>query len=179
MNRKPIRWKAALACAAALILAGCASQENAEEGTGPAAVAEGEAAQSARNLKMAETAWLSVSAQGEVFTTFLDSDGRYRDVNDGGVRFSGAWEQDETGQLCFTPDTGPADGPPQCWEHGAPGLGGIMRATNDAGRAIELKQVAYTPPAPAARSQPDESDPTAASDGASGAASDAQAGGRG
>lgn len=146
MNTTPIRSGAGLACALALILAGCASEPSSEEEAAAAAVAGDENALSSRSLKIAETAWLSVSADGEVFTTFLDPDGRYRDVSAGAVRFSGSWEQTEGGELCFSPDQESAKVKRECWEHGAPGLGGVMRATNAAGRAIEVKQVAYTPP---------------------------------
>ena len=92
---------------------------------------------------MAETAWLSVSEDGVAYTTFLDSDGRYRDLLDGDVAFTGSWEQTSGGELCFTPD----DAPSTCWSHGAPGLNGVMRAKNGAGREIALKQITYMPPA--------------------------------
>ncbi|MEO0689883.1 MAG: hypothetical protein AAFY51_06215 [Pseudomonadota bacterium] len=98
---------------------------------------------SAESLKMAETAWLSVSEDGVAYTTLLDPDGRYRDLLDGDVAFTGSWEQTSGGVLCFMPD----DAPSTCWSHGAPGLNGVMRAKNGAGREIALKQIAYTPPA--------------------------------
>ena len=92
---------------------------------------------------MAETAWLSVSEEGAVYTTFLDPDGRYRDLRDGQIVHTGSWEQNASSELCFSPDNGAG----ACWKHGSPGLDGVMRATNRAGRAIEVKRITYTPQA--------------------------------
>ena len=103
---------------------------------------------SPESLVMAETAWLSVSEDGAVYTTFLDPDGRYRDLRDGQIVHTGSWEQNASSELCFSPD----DGMGACWEHGSPGLDGVMRATNRAGRAIEVKRITYT----AQAAQPDK-----------------------
>ena len=134
-----------------LLLPAC-SAENSVDPTGlpsgggkDAASSSGEL--SAESLVMAETAWLSVSADGAVYTTFLDPDGRYRDMRDGEIAFAGNWEQNASGRLCFAPDQGKA----ACWAHGSPGLNGEMRATNEDGYAIEVKRITYTPPPP----QPD------------------------
>ena len=97
---------------------------------------------SPESLVMAETAWLSVSSAGAVYTTFLDPDGRYRDLRDGQVVYTGSWEQNAASELCFTPDTGRGT----CWRHGLPGLDGVMRATDRDGRAIEVKRISYAPP---------------------------------
>ena len=107
---------------------------------------------------MAETAWLSVSDDGVVYKTYLDPDGRYRDIRDGEVAYSGTWEQSASGELCFDPDSGAA----ACWAHGSPGLDGLMRATRPDGRAIELKRISYTPPkaAPEGSEDKDASDLT-------------------
>jgi hypothetical protein len=126
-----------------LLLAGCAAQDSATES--PDESAEGaaeESALSAQSVAMAKTAWLSVSKDGDVFTTYLDADGRYRDLREGAITNSGTWEQNEDGELCFKPDSGLI----VCWAHGRPGLNGVMRATNASGRAIEVKKVSYRPP---------------------------------
>jgi len=107
---------------------------------------------------MAETAWLSVSEEGVVYTTFLDPDGRYRDIRDGQIAYQGTWEQNASSELCFSPDNAMG----ACWEHGAPGLDGVMRATNRAGRSIEVKRITYTPraaPAPSDAATDASSDP--------------------
>jgi len=92
---------------------------------------------------MAETAWLSVSRDGEVFTTYVDRDGRYRDLRNGAVAFAGTWEQNADGRICFEPDAGDR----ACWDHGAPDKDGTMRMTHTDGRAIIVKSVNYTLPA--------------------------------
>lgn len=160
------RLTATCATVLMLTLAGCAAPSVPQTGSnaGTTDEKEADAEQSARNLVMAESAWLSVSENGEVYTTFLDPDGRYRDLNAGELAFAGRWEQDADGQLCFAPDRGKA----QCWEHDVPGADGTMRASNPAGRSIALKRVAYTPPAPA--------DPVDLREGDSGADADTKAG---
>ena len=132
--------------ALSLSLAACAAEDSATEPQDQASgdTANAETTLSAESLVMAETAWLSITAEGEVFTTYLDGDGRYRDVSGGEVRFGGTWEQNANRELCFSPDEGEGT----CWAHRAPGLNGTMRATAPDGRAIEVKKVAYTPPAP-------------------------------
>ena len=138
---------AAVIGALSLTLAACAAEDSATEAQDQASgdTAGAETTLSAESLVMAETAWLSITAEGEVFTTYLDGNGRYRDVSDGEVRFGGTWEQNANRELCFSPDQGEGT----CWSHRAPGLNGTMRATAPDGRAIEVKKVAYTPPAPA------------------------------
>ena len=124
-----------------LLATGCSSGGASEAET---ATPNGEATDqlSAESLAMAETAWLSVSADGSVYSTYLDPDGRYRDTSNGEVVFAGSWEQSTPGQLCFNPDAGES----VCWAHKSPGLGGVMRATHPDGHAIELKRIAYAPP---------------------------------
>jgi len=131
-----------LAALSLALLPGCAAEEASEEGEASADSASPEGELSAESLVMAETAWLSVTEEGEVFTTYLDGDGRYRDVRGGEVIYSGAWEQNQDRELCFTPNGAQST----CWAHGAPGLNGVMRAMNSAGRAIEVKKVVYTTP---------------------------------
>ncbi|MEL6237610.1 MAG: hypothetical protein AAFQ90_03345 [Pseudomonadota bacterium] len=112
---------------------------------------------SPESLEMAESGWLSVSVDGAVYSTFLDPDGRYRDVRDGAVVYTGTWVQNAARELCFTPNQGTS----ACWSHGAPGLDGVMQATNQAGRAIALKQITYQPPEPAADEQSPADEPDA------------------
>lgn len=148
---------------AILLTTGCSapsSPDEAEPSPDPSS-SSGASELSAESLVMAETAWLSVSEEGVVYTTFLDPDGRYRDIRDGKIAYQGAWEQNASSELCFSPDNGSG----ACWEHGAPGLDGVMRATNRAGRAIELKRITYTPPvAPAPVPAPSDAATDAGSD---------------
>lgn len=144
--------------ALSLALTACAAEENSSEPAGEtsADTAADENTLSEESLEMAETAWLSITADGEVFTTFLDGDGRYRDVSGGTVRFGGTWEQNADRELCFTPDQGEGT----CWAHRAPGLNGTMRATASDGRTIEVKKVAYTPPTPNQETATEGEEPT-------------------
>lgn len=161
------RHKYIMGSLSALALAGCSAQTSpSDSATSPedaAPSASGEP--SPQNLEMAQTAWLSVSDDGVVYTTFLDADGRYRDIQGGALAFTGAWEQSAARELCFIPDEGAGT----CWSHGAPGLDGIMRATNSAGRAIALKSIAYTPPpAPEESEDGAQADPAQNDEGAEG-----------
>ena len=146
-------YTAALLGIAALAVTACAGGDTTPEPeTG--SDAEAKSTLSKESLKMAETAWLSISADGEVFTTYLDSDGRYRDLHEGELRYSGSWEQNENSELCFSPDMGEVS----CWSHGLPRLDGTMRATTAGGRAIEVKKVAYAPPPSGDDAAPSEQD---------------------
>ena len=137
---------------AVILVAGCSAEDGSGAADAAADGAEGQSTLSAESLEVAETAWLSVSADGDVFTTYLDLDGRYRDERGGEIVYGGTWEQNASRQLCFTPDSGEGD----CWSHGAPGLNGVMRAKDSEGREIAVKRVAYTAPAGASEAdQPD------------------------
>ncbi|MEO0588923.1 MAG: hypothetical protein AAFZ11_00035 [Pseudomonadota bacterium] len=130
---------------AILLITGCSaasSPDEAEPASDPSSPSDASEL-SAESLVMAETAWLSVSEEGAVYTTFLDPDGRYRDLRDGQIVHTGSWQQNASSELCFSPDNGTG----ACWEHGSPGLDGVMRATNRAGRSIEVKRITYTPQA--------------------------------
>lgn len=140
--RLSLPYSIVLATLSLSLVSACAAEEAPEESEASADSASPERELSAESLVMAETAWLSVTEQGEVFTTYLDGDGQYRDVRNGEVIYSGAWEQNQDRELCFTPSGAESS----CWAHGAPGLNGVMRATNSAGRAIEVKKVVYTAP---------------------------------
>lgn len=130
--------------AAPLALVACADSGGSGGGDEIAAV-EGNAPaepEPTSRVVLTETAWLSVSEDGAVFTTFLDPDGRYRDLRNGEPAYAGDWSERPDGKLCFTPDAGQGG----CWAIGAPGDGGEMRATNSDGRAITLKRITYAPP---------------------------------
>lgn len=144
------------ALAAAALLSGCVAEDasQSDEKAPPSQDASANSALSAESLTIAETAWLSISETGEVFTTYLDADGRYRDERGGELVYSGTWEQNADLELCYAPTKGKGD----CWIHGAPGKNGVMRATNGDGRAIEVRKVAYQPPKTAP--QTDSADPT-------------------
>ncbi len=135
----------------ALALIGCTAEPDADNASpAPSDGPDGVSRElSPESLEMVETAWLSVSADGAVYSTFLDPDGRYRDVRDGAVVYTGSWEQNAARELCFRPDQG-AGG---CWSHGAPGLDGVMQARSRAGRTIALKRISYTAPVPATEDQ--------------------------
>ncbi|MGB3469232.1 MAG: hypothetical protein WBA51_00235 [Erythrobacter sp.] len=134
-----------LAALGALSLAACAPEGGSDSSDAAASSDEGsdESAAPPERLAMAETAWLSVSRDGAVFTTYLDRDGRYRDLRAGAVAFAGTWEQNAEGRICFEPDAGNR----ACWEHGAPDKSGSVRMTASDGRAIIVKRVTYTMPA--------------------------------
>jgi len=98
-----------------------------------------------KRITMAETAWLTVSKDGLVQTTFIDADGRYRDYRGGELLFSGQWRESPEDELCFSPDAGEGE----CWEFSSPEKDGTMRVTAQDGREVILKRVAYSPPAEA------------------------------
>ena len=137
-----VRNHAFLALALSALVAGCAGEETAEAEPATTSDAAPDTASSSENMEMAQTAWLTVSEDGEVFTTYLDADGRYRDKRRGEIVYGGTWEQSGSDELCFTPDAGTGG----CWTHKSPGLDGVMRATDADGRAIEVKKVTYTAP---------------------------------
>ena len=142
-----------------LMMASCATEGTSPNGTASPEATESEASPAER-IVMAETAWLSVSQDGAVFTTFLDPDGRYRDLRNGEPAFEGAWAENPDGELCFTPDSGLGG----CWRTGAPDDDGTMRARDDRGRDIVLKRITYLPP-PAPEDEQGADDETEAAGG--------------
>lgn len=134
-------WAAVLA--AAISLSACADNGG-SGGTDTIAAVESEPAEQEpiSRIVLSQTAWLSVSEDGAVLTTFLDPNGRYRDLRNGEPAFEGDWSERPDGKLCFTPDAGLGG----CWSIGAPGDNGEARATNADGRAILLKRISYAPP---------------------------------
>uniref|UniRef100_UPI0035C851FC hypothetical protein n=1 Tax=Qipengyuania sp. TaxID=2004515 RepID=UPI0035C851FC len=59
------------------------------------------------------TAWRASGADGGSYTTFLDADGRYRDVKNGEPFHDGAWDRRADGSICFLPDGTEAQR--RCW----------------------------------------------------------------
>lgn len=135
-----------LLAALALGLIGC-------EGSNPApaqtpADAQGETAGNGEadrkeRISMSETAWLTVSSEGFVHTTFIDADGSYRDYRQGTLLFTGDWRENPEGELCFSPEEGAGE----CWSFTRPEKDGTMRIRDGDGREIMLKRITYTPPA--------------------------------
>jgi hypothetical protein len=157
-----VRKSVLLAAPLALALAACADSAETGGSEGPAIVEVSEPVEPepVARIVLSETAWLSVSRDGAVFTTFLDPDGRYRDLRNGETIYSGSWFETPAGELCFQPDTGGAG----CWAIGAPGDDRMVRATDGKGRDIALRRIAYAPP----RRDPDPgSDAADAADGGS------------
>ena len=135
-------------CAAlsALILSACESPEAAGGGESVTATEEGgdaEQSGSGEEIVFSETGWLTVGADGAVQTTFIDPDGRYRDLRNGEQVAAGMWEQRRDGALCFEPDQGVG----ACWEPGNLEDDGSVIVTNGDGKNVEIKEVTYIPPA--------------------------------
>lgn len=147
-----------LALLSATALAACAPAGNGAEGSDTAASGlsvsdqEGEAgqAQPGSLIVFSRTAWLSIGRDGSVYATQLDPDGSYRDFRDGSLWQRGRWQRDEDGSLCFSPAA--ADGVRTCWRIEPTEREGVIRAEPlDAPetRAIELRRLAWRPPAAA------------------------------
>ncbi|MEE1876577.1 hypothetical protein [Altererythrobacter litoralis] len=96
---------------------------------------------STADIAMANTAWRVTGEEGAIYTTFLDPDGRYRDLKNGDPWQEGTWERLADGRLCFTPEDETRSG--ACWTLGKESDEGTMRVTSDAGREVELQQVTY------------------------------------
>lgn len=127
-----------------VLLGGCEGGDSAPSPRSPPSEASGsEAQEPAERLILAETAWLSVSEEGEVYSTFLDPDGQYRDISNGNIAFEGTWSQTADSELCFAAD----QGLDRCWSLGLPDEAGEMRVTDREGRTIRLKRITYSPPA--------------------------------
>lgn len=93
-------------------------------------------------LVFAESGWLTVGADGGVQTTFLDADGRYRDLRNGEQVAQGSWQQRPDGSLCFEPDTGFG----ACWTIEPLEDDGSAIAVNGEGKRIEVRRVSYIGP---------------------------------
>ncbi len=90
------------------------------------------------------TAWKSVGDEGARYVTYLDADGRYRDLRNGDPYQEGAWELGDDGRLCFAPDPEEADG--DCWQAQSMNAEGELVMMNDAQRRILLERMTYRPP---------------------------------
>lgn len=111
--------------------------------TSPSEDADGGNGESgAEQLAIEGTAWLTIGGDGSVQTTFLDPEGRYRDLRDGVPLAEGSWLRDPDGRLCFEPDAGRG----ACWTFGDIGEDGEAIATDGEGKTIAIKRVAYRPP---------------------------------
>ena len=132
----------------ALLAVACSQPEE------PAPVATGEADAQAGEAPserpapevFAGTAWRAISEDGARFTTYLDSDGTYRDLRNGDEWQVGNWRYDvEAGALlCFAPES--ENAAETCWKPGKM-RGEKLDATDADGRRIELHKVEYVPPA--------------------------------
>lgn len=91
----------------------------------------------------ARSAWLTIGVDGAVQTTFFDIEGRYRDLRNGALVAEGGWEERPEGTICFDPDTGRGG----CWTITATEDDSTLIATNEQDKRVELKQLAYIPPA--------------------------------
>ena len=136
-----------LAVAAIAALAACAPAEEAASDPAAEPQSAGEAGvveTTPKNLTLAETAWRASGEDGAVFTTYLDADGTYRDHKNGEPLQDGEWEEVSQGRICFTPAKDETSG--ECWALEKPDAEGVMRATNDAEKVIELRRVTYVAP---------------------------------
>lgn len=134
----------------ALLAAACAP---ADDGSDPAQAggAVSESSESAARPApevFAATAWRSVSAEGARFSTYLDPDGRYRDLRNGDPWQTGTWryDSDAGSLLCLKPDAD--NGVERCWKPGSMRKN-VMQATDQDERRIELEKIDYQAPAAA------------------------------
>lgn len=144
--------------AIALSLGACSAQEEPPEpaDTEEAQAAEqiAEAAAEAESLSEFEgTAWRVSAEDGARYVTYLDGEGRYRDLRNGSPWQEGGWtieapkEGEKAGTLlCFSPDG--ENVRERCWEAGHLRDGKLL-VTSGGGRRVELEKVAYEAPAQA------------------------------
>ena len=141
----------AVLLSAALALSACAAEEDGAA-DGPADVAAStEAAEEARELKeFVGTAWRVSAEDGARYVTYLDAEGRYRDLRNGDPWQEGGWSLeaapgDEEGQvlLCFQPEGDNVR--ERCWETGKLDDGKLI-VTSGGGRRVQLEKVAYEAP---------------------------------
>ena len=152
--------RAAVVAAAMAMLGACAAEEEARP-TDPetmAAAAKAEEEAEAQTLEQFEgTAWQVSAEDGARYVTYLDSEGRYRDLRNSEPWQEGVWtiqpppEKDKgTALLCFKPDGDNVR--ERCWEAGQL-RGSTLVVESGGGRRVELLKVAYEPPA---ADQPEE-----------------------
>lgn len=134
--------------ALALGLAACSDAEQvaSEAASGQAANSETSAEPGAElPADYIQTAWRVIAEDGARYTTYLDANGRYRDLRNGDPYQEGDWESDSEERLCFLPDA--ENGARRCWAPERMGSDGEMIASGPGGREIALQRVDYAPPA--------------------------------
>lgn len=102
-------------------------------------------------IEMAETAWAANDTAGEIYTTFIDSDGTYRDFRAGERYQIGSWDMPGMNRICYRPDNAPVDVIDSdvgrtCWTVRPPGRDGVMIAVDASGREVTVRKVKYVPP---------------------------------
>lgn len=147
----------ALACAG--LLAACAGEvesseepSNEEEASAPpvgdaqveAAATEPIVPSPAIPSEYTRTAWRVIGEDGARYVTYLDEDGRYRDLRNGEPYQEGEWEFGVDDRLCFTPDDEAALG--ECWEPERMSLDDELIMESDDGQRIQLSKITYRPP---------------------------------
>ena len=144
-------FRSAVLLSAALALAACAAEED-EAADSPGEVgSSAEKAEEARELKeFVGTAWRVSAEDGARYVTYLDAEGRYRDLRNGDPWQEGGWSLeaapgDEEGQvlLCFQPEGDNVR--ERCWETGKLDDGKLI-VTSGGGRRVQLEKVAYEAP---------------------------------
>ena len=148
--------KSVAALAGVLALTGCApAEEDApptpspsamDETPAPAAVTGDEKGGDSEGPRpmLEHSAWRSAGEDGATYATFLDGEGRYRDMRNGEPRQEGSWEVREDGAVCFLPDGDNVRG--DCWNLGRLRKNGSLVATGQDGQRIELHQIDYQAP---------------------------------
>ena len=141
----------AVLLSAALALSACAAEEDGTADSPADVAASTGAADEARELKeFVGTAWRVSAEDGARYVTYLDAEGRYRDLRNGDPWQEGGWSLeaapgDEEGQvlLCFQPEGDNVR--ERCWETGKLDDGKLV-VTSGGGRRVQLEKVAYEAP---------------------------------
>ena len=137
----------AIAAAMAVLAASCSpADEPAPADSGKAGAQQVDTAKESPAPEVfAATAWRSMSEDGARYTTYLDSDGSYRDFRNGDPWQTGAWRYDVNAGsvLCLRPAD--ENGIERCWKPGKM-RGETLVVTGDGDRRIELERVEYAPP---------------------------------
>lgn len=116
-NRRAPFFSGAMGLAALVAIAGCTPADDAAAPANPASQTEPAPQESPRALQIPDsfegTAWRVAGADGGRYVTFLDAEGRYRDLKDGEPFHTGAWDRRADGSICFLPDG--AETQRRCW----------------------------------------------------------------
>lgn len=145
-----------------LLLAACTAAESEEDvstvGEEGAEASPSPAVSGSIPDEMGGTAWRTASESGALLATYLDPDGTYRDLRNGGPFGTGSWAYTDGARgklLCFTPsaetDNDGEDGTTTepietCWETSRV-RDGKMVVTGPGGKRVELTSIAYAPTA--------------------------------